>query len=138
MIRRSTFEKITGFDEGFAFGVEDVDLCLRLHEFGEIHYLAEAQVDHLGRVTSRANRPFVYRSYECGWARYLAKHHGRSAALLYKFLVTIDMPPRLLILAIQSAIHSLTGKPEKAKRSADLFKAALSFALTGLPAFWMS
>jgi hypothetical protein len=138
MIRKNTFEKINGFDEGFSFGVEDVDLSRRLHEFGEIHYLAEAQIDHLGRVTSRANRPFVYRSYECGWARYLAKHHGHSAALLYKVLVTIDMSPRLLILAIQSAIHSLTGKREKAQRSRDLFNAALSFALTGLPAFWMS
>ena len=138
MIRRSTFEKIAGFDEGFSFGVEDVDLCRRLHEFGEICYVSEAQIDHLGRVTSRANRPFVYRSYECGWARYLAKHHGRGAALAYKFLVTIDMPPRLLILAIQSAIHFVSGKREKAQRSCDLFKAALSFTATGLPAFWSS
>jgi GT2 family glycosyltransferase len=138
MIRRSAFEKIGGFDEGFPFGVEDVDLCRRLRETGEIHYLSDAEIEHLGRVSSRANRGFVYRNYECGWARYLGKHHGRGAAILYKTLMTIDMPLRLLVLAIQSLVHRLAGKSEKAQRSTDLLKAAFSFAVTGLPQFWRS
>lgn len=138
LIRRDVFEKCGGFDEKFAFGVEDVDLCRRLQRFGTIYYLVGAEVEHLGRVSSRANRAFVYRNYECGWARYLGKHHGRAAAVLYKFLVTIDMPARLAVLAIQSAIHRLCGKREKAQRSSALLKAALSFAATGLPGFWFS
>ncbi|MGD0768589.1 MAG: glycosyltransferase family 2 protein [Tepidisphaeraceae bacterium] len=138
MIRREPFEKSGGFDEGFPFGVEDVDLCRRLSQFGNIQYVPEAEIEHLGRVSSRANRGFVYRNYECGWARYLRKHHGRSAARLYKTLVTIDLPLRVLVPAIQYAIHRLLSRREKSQRSLDRVKATFSFALTGLPAFWKS
>ena len=138
MIRREQFEKCGGFDEGFTFGVEDVDLCRRLSRFGTIRYVPEAEIEHLGRVSSRANRGFVYRNYECGWARYLSKHHGRWAARLYKTLVTIDPPVRVLALTIQYAIHRALSRREKSERSLDRLKATVSFAFTGLPAFWNS
>jgi len=138
MIRREPFEKCGGFDEGFTFGVEDVDLCRRLSQFGTIQYVPEAEIEHLGRVSSRANRGFVYRNYECGWARYLSKHHGRRAARLYKTLVTIDLPVRVLALTVQYAIHRALSRREKSERSLDRLKATVSFAFTGLPAFWKS
>ena len=138
MIRRESFEKCGGFDEGFGFGVEDVDLCRRLSRFGSIQYVPQAEVEHLGRVSSRRNRGFVYRNYECGWARYLAKHHGRAAAVVYKTLVTIDLPVRLLVLTIQYAIHRALSHGAKSDRCLDRLKATAAFALTGLPAFWKS
>jgi N-acetylglucosaminyl-diphospho-decaprenol L-rhamnosyltransferase len=137
MIRRDRFEHIGGFDEGFAFGVEDVDLCRRLGEFGAIFYLPAAEIEHLGRISSRANRGWVYRNYECGWARYLAKHHGRGVSRLYKTLVTLDMPIRVTSLGIQFALQSVTVR-EKSRRTLDRLKAAASFAATGLPMFWRS
>ncbi len=109
IVRREAFEQCGGFDEAFGFGVEDVDLCRRLIAFGTIYYVPEAEIEHLGRVSSRANRGFVYRNYECGWARYLYKHHGRAAAWLYKILVTLDMPIRLIGLLIQYIIQRLAG-----------------------------
>ena len=117
IIRLNDFQRIGGFDEGFGFGVEDVDLCRRLREFGTIYYLPTAEVEHLGRVSSAPNRGFVYRNYECGWARYLAKHHGRPGAILYKTLVTFDMPIRLASLAIQFAIQRSTARNDKASRT---------------------
>jgi hypothetical protein len=138
MIRREPFDKCGGFDEAFPFGVEDVDLCRRLSQFGSIQYVPEAEIEHLGRVSSRANRGFVYRNYECGWARYLSKHHGRWAARLYKTLVTIDLPLRALALTIQYAIHRTLSRRQKSERSLDRLKATFSFALTGLPTFWRS
>jgi len=138
MIRREPFDKCGGFDGGFAFGVEDVDLCRRIGQFGTIQYVPEAEIEHLGRVSSRANRGFVYRSYECGWARYLSKHHGRWAARFYKTLVTIDLPVRVLALTVQYAIHRALTRREKSERSLDRLKATVSFAFTGLPAFWKS
>ncbi|MGD0462735.1 MAG: glycosyltransferase family 2 protein [Tepidisphaeraceae bacterium] len=138
VIRRDCFERLGGFDEGFAFGVEDVDLCRRLQGLGSIYYLPTAEIEHLGRVSSHANRGFVYRNYECGWARYLSKHHGQGAALLYKTLVTLDMPIRVTLLAIQFAMQSLTARGERSARTLGRLKAAAHFTATGLPSFWRS
>lgn len=138
ILRREVFGLCGGFDENFAFGVEDVDLCRRLALFGEIQYVPEAEIEHLGRISSRANRSFVYRSYECGWARYLRKHHGRSASLLYKILVTVDMPVRLMSLSIQCGIQRLLNRREKLSQYSQRLAAAANFAKSGLPAFWKS
>jgi len=138
IVRRGAFEQCAGFDESFGFGVEDVDLCRRLIAFGTIHYVPQAEIEHLGRVSSRANRGFVYRNYECGWARYLRKHHGRAAAWLYKILVTLDIPIRLIGLCVQYGIQRLAGRREKSGRTLDILKATADFAMTGLPAFWGS
>jgi GT2 family glycosyltransferase len=133
MIRREQFNSIGGFDEGFGFGVEDVDLCRRLAKIGAIYYLPEAEVEHLGRVSSRANRGFVYLNYECGWARYLGKHHGLGPALLYKFLVTVDLPFRIVGLAVQQ----MFSRGEKAARASDRLGATIYFA-GHILRFWKS
>jgi N-acetylglucosaminyl-diphospho-decaprenol L-rhamnosyltransferase len=138
IIRRSAFEQCGGFDENFAFGVEDVDLCHRLSRVGDIFYIPKSEIEHLGRVSSRANRNFVYRTYECGWARYLGKHHGHAASLLYKILVTLDLPVRLLGLSIQCGFQRMLSRREKFDRSLSRLKATANFAATGLPAFWTS
>jgi GT2 family glycosyltransferase len=135
-VRRTAFEKCGGFDEGFPFGIEDLDLCHRLGQLGPIYYLPDAQIEHLGRISSRANRGFVYSGYECGWARYLHKHHGKGAAMLYKILVTLDMPVRLVVLALQWMMQTVSGRKEKAKRTRDVLGAAAQFTFGGLPAFW--
>jgi GT2 family glycosyltransferase len=52
LIRRQDFERAKGFDSSFANGYEDVDLCLRLGDFGrEIHYCHESVLYHLEAVT---------------------------------------------------------------------------------------
>jgi GT2 family glycosyltransferase len=137
VIRREQFNAIGGFDEGFGFGVEDVDLCRRLAEFGSIYYLPEAEIEHLGRVSSRANRGFVYLNYECGWARYLGKHHGKGKTLLYKFLVTLDIPLRIIGLAIQWPLQRIFADREKADRSCERLKATFYFT-ANLFRFWKS
>ena len=137
LVRREQFNTIGGFDEGFGFGVEDVDLCRRLATLGSIHYLPQAEVEHLGRVSSRANRGFVYLNYERGWARYLAKHHGRSIARWYKFLVTVDIPLRIIALTIQWPIQRVFSSQEKATKTSDRLGAAIFF-LANISKFWNS
>jgi len=47
MLRRTDFEAIGGFDEGFAINYNDVDLCLRLWDRGlRIVYCAQASLYH--------------------------------------------------------------------------------------------
>lgn len=125
-----------GWDEGFLFGVEDVDYCARLSRFGSIFYLAEASIHHLGRISSRANRSFVYRGYECGYARYLAKHHGRRASMIYKVLVTLDMPLRIGILGLQTIWAWVCVNPERARHHGQRLNAAAGFFFHSLLRFW--
>jgi GT2 family glycosyltransferase len=139
MVRPEWFERCGRWDEGFEFGVEDVDLCARLREYGPIYYLAEAEILHLGRISSRANRGYVYTGYECGYARYLAKHHrSRSACLAYKALVTLDMPVRLLIMGSQVVGYVVLRRREAAERTCQRLSAAGEFFLHRLPRFWKS
>jgi N-acetylglucosaminyl-diphospho-decaprenol L-rhamnosyltransferase len=137
-IRRSAFEQCGGFDEGFEFGVEDVDLCIRLAAQGAIYYLPEAQILHFGRVSSRANRTLVHRGYYCGWARYLRKHHGRSCALFYKFAATLDMPVRISILTVRWLSHWERGKRAELRRTTANLRSLALFTLTSLPRLWWS
>lgn len=138
MVQRKVYEKCGPWDEGYEFGVEDVDLCRRLGAHGKIQYLAEAEVDHLGRISSRANRGFVYRAYECGWARYLRRHEGPPAARMYKFMVTVDLPIRLVLLAGAWMINLVRGRLEKARAYRERLMAAGNFFSTGLPRFWQA
>jgi GT2 family glycosyltransferase len=46
LVKRQAFEQADGFDESYAFGLEDIDLCLRLRQSGWLIYCARA-VDSL-------------------------------------------------------------------------------------------
>ena len=53
LVRKETFEKIGGFDEGFVNGFEDVDLCLRIRQMGQkIVYQPKSCLYHLESQTS--------------------------------------------------------------------------------------
>jgi N-acetylglucosaminyl-diphospho-decaprenol L-rhamnosyltransferase len=137
LVRREAFTQIGGWDESFQFGVEDVDFCLRLAQLGAIHYLADAQITHLGRVSSHLNRGWVFRSYQCGYVKYFRKHHpSRVAPLAYKVGITIDAPIRLLPLVIKSGLSRLIGRREEANRSAERAAAIWFFLTRGLLPFW--
>jgi hypothetical protein len=139
MVRREAFDKIGGWDESFQFGVEDVDFCLRLSDFGQIYYLADTSVTHLGRVSSHLNRGWVFRSYQCGYVRYFRKHHrSKLAPLAYKLGITLDTPLRILPLVFKAGISRLMGRKDEAQRSSARAASLWFFLTRGLLQFWRS
>ncbi|QOV87662.1 glycosyltransferase family 2 protein [Humisphaera borealis] len=139
LVRSDVFHEIGGWDEGYEFGVEDVDLCLRLGRVGPIRYLPERSLIHFGRITSQANYGFTYAAYECGYARYLRKHHrSRLAAPFYKVLITLDTPLRLAFLATMLAGYRIIGRRDAAERTRRRLSAAAGFYFGQLRRFWRS
>ncbi len=48
MMRRSVFEEVGGFDEGYFLYLEDMDLCLQVHRKGYRNiYFPKAEIVHL-------------------------------------------------------------------------------------------
>lgn len=137
LVRPGAFAEAGAWDESFEFGVEDVDLCIRLAKFGGIYYLSETRITHLGRVSSHLDRGRVFRSYQCGHVRYFRKHHrSRTAPWIYKTAITLDTPIRLMMLLCKTALSRLTGRRDEAARSRQRAAGVWFFLCHGLVQFW--
>jgi GT2 family glycosyltransferase len=116
---RGVFFQHGGWDDGFPFGVEDLDLCTRVAKTHALIYYPAARVTHLGRAGTRLNNGFAYTSYACGHARYLRKHLlGPVGMLIYKLLVLIDLPVALGIQLLRRAVARMWPGADVSSRSA--------------------
>lgn len=99
MIRRSVWQQLGGFDEGFyPLWFEDVDFCLRARSAGyAIRYVPEAVAKHTGghslrAVTLEIRTLYWYRSF----LRYAAKHFRPWQRRLVSLGVIFGAAPRML------------------------------------------
>lgn len=76
LLRRSAFEAIGGFDEGFWLYGEELDLCTRLRDAGwKVLYTPELEILHEGAVsTGRSRRTHLMHSSSI--YRYYRKHRA--------------------------------------------------------------
>jgi GT2 family glycosyltransferase len=77
VVRRAAFEQVGGLDEGYFYGPEDVDFCLRLREAGwRVLQVAGARVHHPPRRRFRglATRRGLQHAHAV--ARHLWRHRG--------------------------------------------------------------
>lgn len=103
LVRRTSFEAVHGFDEGFyPAWFEDVDLCRRVHDQGgEIYYCAAATVRHVGGASVQVLP--VGQSAELfflNMIRYSKKHFGGVKTLFLRGCLVFGMLARLMILAV--------------------------------------
>jgi len=132
------FDRVGGWDETFEFGMDDIDLAVRLRQLGKMYYLADAEVIHWGGMATELDQPYAYRCNECSCIHYLRKHCGPWKAQIYKILITADMPVRISILALTWLIKKLFGNRERAARDYRKLAASSHFLVYGLPQYWQS
>jgi N-acetylglucosaminyl-diphospho-decaprenol L-rhamnosyltransferase len=136
LVRRQQFTSIGGLDEQFEFHMEDVDLALRLSRVGQIYYLAEASVIHCDGIATKLDVSYAYRCTQCSCIHYIRKHHGPWAARIYKVLITLDMPLRVLVLTLTWIVKRLFSDRERAARNYRKLVAATQFLLLWMPSYW--
>ena len=131
------FDRVGGWDETFEFGMDDIDLAVRLGQLGKMYYLSEAEVIRRGGMATELDQSYAYRYNECSCIHYLRKHCGPWKAQIYEILITADMPVRISILALTWLMKKLSGSRAGHTR---LPKACSvkSLLVYGLPQYWQS
>lgn len=136
LVRRRDFRSVGGWDEGFTFGGEDIDLCLRIGTQKTVVYHPDVEVTHFGRVSSRAHIAFAQPNTIIGHTRVLRKNGASRPALrCYKIVKTLDAPLQALRHATQYLWRRARGRYTGAARSLLSLHADLAF-LRKLPEFW--
>jgi GT2 family glycosyltransferase len=78
LVRRSAFDAVGGFDEGYWMYWEDADLCRRLVDEGwEVHFEPAAVVDHATGASGTSAR--TIRAFHESAARFADRHIARTA-----------------------------------------------------------
>ena len=138
LMPRAVYEQCGGWDEGFRFGVEDVDLSDRVGRVRPLVHVPGVELTHFGRVSSRQNVTFAAPNLMIGYARYFRKSGvARLPLMIYKAVFTLDAPIQLLGKAVQYTWRRLTGADvEKAEKSRLALRGGWQFLTRELIRFW--
>lgn len=139
LMPRAVFDEVHGWDEGYAFGGEDIDLSYRVNRRHGVVYLPSVEITHHGRVSSRQNVCYSEPNVAIGYARYLRSIGTSPAALaLYKLVVTLDAPVQIIAKSVQVGWRKLRRQSDKAGKSALAVRGLSAFLTNGLTRFWQA
>jgi N-acetylglucosaminyl-diphospho-decaprenol L-rhamnosyltransferase len=96
LVRRRILERIGGWDAGFFFYCEDIDLCRRVHDAGgEIRFVPEAVATHIGGASSprAAMLPMLAKSR----VRYARKHRGTAGRLAERLGIALGEATHVVV-----------------------------------------
>jgi GT2 family glycosyltransferase len=134
---REVFFRCGPWDEGYMFGVEDLDLCTRISQEYDVVYLPSVEITHLGRVSSRQHIGFAFSQMMSGFPRFLRNTGSTPAELvLYKLIVTLDAPLQIVGNGLQYLWRRLRGQSTKAQKSLIAWQGSWDFFSHGLVHFW--
>ncbi len=137
LVPRPLFWAVGGFDEQFRFGVEDIDLSVRIGQQAAVYFVPGVEIVHHGRAASRHNIGFVAPSVATGYVQYLRKTGtSRWALALYKLAVCCDAPLVLVYKCVEGAVQWLAGRRAAARRSWLAVCGTWAFVRRELPRFW--
>lgn len=111
MMDRQSFNIVGGFDEGYFFHVEDIDLCHRTRKFrGDVYFVPSAVVMHYGS-TSRVPRQRIEWEKLKGFIRYFWRYSDRWYGKVLTFFAAPFMFLAIMGRAWYLAFRaSLTGR----------------------------
>nr|WP_246323633.1 glycosyltransferase family 2 protein [Alpinimonas psychrophila] len=95
-VRRSAFESVGGFDEGYFMYFEDVDLGYRLGKLGFTNlFVPAAEVTHIGGVSTAAHSKAMLRVHHDSAYRFLAKKYPGAFLAPLRWLLRLALTARV-------------------------------------------
>jgi hypothetical protein len=87
LLRRDALDQVGRFDERFFMYSEDEDLCYRLRQAGwPVYVHGGVRVRHVGGASARQAEQVMRAEFARSQARFVRKHRGFAAALLFRLL----------------------------------------------------
>src|SRR5262249_32353143 len=134
---RDVFFSCGRWDEDYTFGVEDLDLSVRVGQRYTLVYHPEVEITHYGRVSSRQHIGYVSSHMAIGFVRFLRKSDCSRLGLFgYKLVVTLDAPMQFLGKCFQYLWRRLRDRRTKAENSLLALRGLRHFLTRGLVPFW--
>ena len=137
LMPRAVYRTVGGWSESYTFGGEDIDLCARVRRLYPVVYHPEAEVTHLGRVSSRRHAGYAHTNTLVGITRSL-REAGASplARAFYKVALTLDLPLAGSLQVGRYLWARLRRREKQAERSRLELAGMGHFLRRGLWAFW--
>lgn len=102
MIRRSLFEKISGFDKEIFMYMEDVDICYRVKKAGMlVYYYPNVTIIHMGQGST--NRKFAVVNIYKGLMYFYKKHMPQWQTKVIELLLRFKA---IVLIRLGKAIHN--------------------------------
>ncbi|MFO0881306.1 MAG: glycosyltransferase family 2 protein [Gemmataceae bacterium] len=137
LMPRRLYRQVGGWDEGYTFGGEDIDLCTRVARSHRVIYHPGIEILHLGRVSSRLHAGFATAHTLVGITRSVRQGGAsRLALLLYKLAFTLDLPLRLTGQLIRLGWGHLRGRERVVARARGELAGFAYFLRHALVSFW--
>lgn len=98
LLRRSAFEAVGGFDDGYFMFFEDLDLCERLAEAGwSSVYAPSARVVHEGGASWRSSPDAMVRAHHHSAWRYVSRRYAGPQHALLRAVLWAGLEARYLL-----------------------------------------
>lgn len=137
LIDRRRFFALGAWNETFFFGGEDLEFCARARAVGVLLHLADVEIIHHGRASTKANIGPATIAIAEGFVRYFRlQGTSRAGLLFYKTMLTLDAPLQLLVKAGQCLWRTVRGQKDKRAKCWNDLKGIAAFLFLGLGRFW--
>jgi len=121
LIRRSAFEQLGGFDEGYWMYMEDLDFSYRLAEAGYVSwYEPDATVMHVkGGTTGGERSPRLNWAFHRGMYRFYRTHYARERSPLLNAAIYAGIAVKLAAALAQSGLRRSRARLRQRRRSVE-------------------
>lgn len=109
VMRKSVYEEVGGFDEGFFLYLEDVDLSERVRSAGyRVVYFPDAEVGHEGGTSTQGFHFIRVKNYHDSPLYYYGKRGKHGAVFFLKVVFTVELGAKIIIRTLMQLVRPST------------------------------